>query len=202
MQAKLSALDVSESDLVQAGRMLNPGFPFGRLSGRGNVEIDRSVTFDVIGLLTIPLRSGIEKGRFEQAKLQAAMDVVQLVSDTRRAFFNAVAAQQSAMFMEQAKDSAEAGAELALGMRKAGNWNKLDATREQMFYADTIAQVARSSRQTAFSTPEQLTRILGLLQLDQTFSLPSQMPDLPKTAMAIAYRPIAGIYTSKGYYLR
>lgn len=103
--------------------------------------------------------------------------------------------------MEQAKDSAEDGAELALGMRKAGNWNKLDAAREQMFYADTIAPVARS-RLTAVSTREKLTRTLGLLQLDQTFRLPSRLPALPKTAMASAYRPIVGVHTSKGNYLR
>lgn len=184
LQAKLSALGVAESDLVQAGRMRNPGFSFGRLSGGGDVEIDRSVMFDLIGLLTIPLRSGIEKGRFEQAKLQAATDVVALVAETRRAFFNAVAAQQTALFMEQARESAEAGAELALAMRKAGNWNKLDTAREQMFYADTIAQVARS-RQSAVSSREQLTRTLGLLQSDNTFTLPSKLPDLPKTTMEI-----------------
>jgi outer membrane protein TolC len=184
LQAKLSALGVAESDLVQAGRMRNPGFSFGRLSGGGDVEIDRSVTFDLIGLLTIPMRGEIERGRFEQAKLQAAIDAVSLATETRRAFFNAVAAQQTALFMEQAKESAEAGAELALGMRKAGNWNKLESAREQMFYADTIAELARS-RQSAVRTREQLTRTLGFLQPDKTFILPSTLPDLPKAAMDI-----------------
>ncbi|RBA24351.1 TolC family protein [Herminiimonas fonticola] len=184
LQARLSALGVAESDLVQAGRMRNPGFSFGRLSGGGDVEIDRSIMFDLVGLLTIPLRSEIERGRFEQAKLQAAIDAVKLAAETRRAFFYAVAAQQTALFMEQVKESAEAGAELALGMRKAGNWNKLDTAREQIFYAESIAELARS-RQTAVSTREQLTRTLGLLQSDQTFTLPAKLPDLPKTAMDI-----------------
>jgi outer membrane protein TolC len=183
LQAKLSALGVAESDLVQASRMRNPGFSFGRLSG-GDVEIDRSVTFDLIGLLTIPMRGEIERGRFEQAKLQATIDAVSLAAETRRAFFNAVAAQQTALFMEQAKESAEAGAELALGMRKAGNWNKLESAREQMFYADTIAELARS-RQNAVRTHEQLTRALGLLQPDKTFILPSKLPDLPRAAMDV-----------------
>lgn len=184
LQAKLSALGVAESDLVQAGRMRNPQFSFGRSSGGGDVEIDRGVTFDLIGLLTIPMRSKIERGRFEQAKLQAAIDAVSLAAETRRAFFNAVAAQQTALFMEQARESAEAGAELALGMRKVGNWNKLDTAREQIFYAESIAELARS-RQNVVSTREQLTRTLGLLQSDQTFTLPAKLPDLPKTAMDI-----------------
>lgn len=179
LQAKLAELGVAESDLVQAGRMRNPGFSFGRLNGGDTVEIERSVMFDLVGLLTIPMRSKIESGRFEQAKLQAASDAVKLAGETRRAYFNAVAAQQSLLFMAQARESAEAGAELAQGMLKRGNWNKLDAAREQMFYADTLTQHARS-RQNAVSTREQLTRMLGLLQVNDAFTLPATLPDLPK----------------------
>lgn len=178
LQAKLAQLGIAEADLVQAGRVRNPGFSFSRLSGGGTVEIDRSVMFDLVGLLTIPMRSKIESGRFEQAKLQAASDAVTLAGETRRAYFNAVAAQQSQLFMAQAKEAAEAGAELAQGMLKVGNWNKLDAAREQMAYADTLAQHARS-RQYALATREQLTRMLGLLRTDQAIVLPATLPDLP-----------------------
>lgn len=187
LQAKLAELGVAESDLVQAGRMRNPGFSFSRLrNGGGNdVEIDRSIMFDLVGLLTMPLRTNIEGRRFEQAKLQAAADAVKLAADTRRAYFHAVAAQQTAQFMEQARIAAEAGAELGQRMQKVGNWNKLNAAREQIFYADATAQLARS-RQTAISTREQLTRMLGLWQAETTFVLPDKLPDLPKSPTAVA----------------
>lgn len=184
LQVKLAELGVAESDLVQAGRMRNPGFSFGRLSDGSNEKIDRSVMFDLVGLLTIPMRSKISSDRFEQAKLQAASDAVKLAGETRRAYFNAVAAQQSLLFMAQARESAEAGAELAQGMLKVGNWNKLDAAREQMFYTDTIAQHARS-RQNAVSTREQLTRLLGLMQTSDAFTLPAKLPGLPKAPMEL-----------------
>lgn len=187
LQAQLAELGVAESDLVQAGRMRNPGFSFSRLrNGGGNdVEIDRSIMFDLVGLLTMPLRTNIEGRRFEQAKLQAAADAVKLAADTRRAYFHALAAQQTTQFMEQARMAAEAGAELGQRMQKVGNWNKLNAAREQIFYADATAQLARS-RQIAISTREQLTRMLGLWQAESTFVLPDRLPDLPGSPTAVA----------------
>src|SRR5690606_16256438 len=119
----------------------------------------RAVGFDLIGLLTMPLRSEIEGRRFEQAKAQAAAQAVRTAIETRKAYFNAVAAQQTAEYMEQVGEAAEAGAELARRMAAAGNWSKLDQAREQAFYADATAQVARA-RHNARSAREQLARLL------------------------------------------
>ena len=185
LQSSFAELGVAEADYVQAGRMRNPGFSVTHLRDGDSLEMDRSVTFDLIGLLTLPLRSGIEQRRFEQAKLQAASAAVQLAADARRAFFEAVAARHASQYMEQVRTAAEASAELATSMAKAGNWSKLDQAREQAFYAETIAQVARA-RQNEVATREQLTRLLGLWGQDTTFSLPDRLPGLPKVATEIA----------------
>lgn len=178
LQASLAELGVAEADLVQAGRLRNPGFSFGRLSGGGDDEIDRGVFFDLAGLLTMPMRSRIESGRFEQAKLQAAANVVALAADVRRAWFEAVASEQRAQLMERAKEAAQAGAELARQMRQVGNWNLQDAAREQLFHAEAAAQLARD-RQTASAARERLTRLLSLWQSDMAFMLPDRLPELP-----------------------
>ncbi len=185
LQASLSELGVAEADLVRAGRIANPGFSFSRLRGEGNVEIERSVMFDLVGLLTLPIRSGIEQGRFEQAKLQAASEAVRIAGDARRAYFNAVAAQQTAQYMEQVKDAAEASAELAARMAKVGNWSRLDQAREHAFYAEATAQLARA-RHHAAATREQLARTLGLWGNQLAFELPERLPNLPNTLMASA----------------
>lgn len=185
LKAALADLGASEADLVQAGRLRNPGLSFGRLHGGGENEIERGITFDLAGLLTLPWRSGIERGRFEQAKLQAASQAVQLAADTRRAYFNAVAARQSAEFMERAGAAAEAGAELAGRMARAGNWSKLDQTREQAFYADAMAQSARARHQ-ATASREHLTRLLGLWGERAAFTLPERLPDLPDAPTEVA----------------
>ncbi|HEV2612312.1 MAG TPA: TolC family protein [Noviherbaspirillum sp.] len=185
LKASLAELGIAEADLIQAGRLRNPGFSFGRLRGGDDVEIERSVMFDLVGLLTLPVRSGIEQRRFEQAKLRAASQAVQLAADTRRAYFNAVAARQTAQYMEQVQSAAEAGAELGRRMARVGNWSKLDQAREQIFYAEATAQVARA-RHNATAAREQLTRLLGLWGQRAAFTLPERLPDLPKSPHDIA----------------
>jgi outer membrane protein TolC len=178
LKASFAELGVAEADFVQAGRMRNPAFSFGRVSGGGDAEIDRSVMFDIAGLLTLPTRTRIGKGRFEQAKLQAAAQAVQLASDTRRAYFTAVAAVQSAAFAEQVRGAADASSDLAERMAKVGNWSKLEQARERAFYQDAVTQLAKT-RHEATASREQLIRLLGLWGAQQEFVLPNRLPDLP-----------------------
>jgi len=178
LRASLLELGVAEADLVQAGRMANPSFSFGRMSGGGETEIERSVMFDLVGLLTIPLRRDIESRRFEGAKLVAATDAVRLAADTRKAWFNAVAAAQSAKYAEQVREAAQASAELATRMAKVGNLSALDQAREQAFSAEATAQLARA-RHNATAAREQLTRLLGVWGTNAAFQLPDRLPELP-----------------------
>src|SRR5205823_8614052 len=90
----------------------------------------------------------------------------------------AIAAYQSAKYMDEVQVSAEAGAELGRRMARAGNWSKLDHLREQSFYGDAIAQVARA-RQAAVSEREKLARILVLDETAMQISLPDRLPELP-----------------------
>ena len=73
LRVALADLGIAEADLVQASRLRNPGFSFGRLSGNGEVEIDRAIMFDLSGLLTMPLRRAIEERRFAQTQLQTSL---------------------------------------------------------------------------------------------------------------------------------
>ncbi|WP_040787267.1 TolC family protein [Massilia niastensis] len=178
LRASLAELGVAEADLVQAGRMSNPGFSFSRLSGGDEKEIERSVMFDLVGLLTIPIRRDIESRRFESAKLVAATDAVRLAADTRKAYFAAVAAVQSARYAEQVREAAQASAELAQRMAKVGNLSALDQAREQAFSAEATAQFARA-RHNATAAREQLSRMMGVWGSNTAFRLPDKLPDLP-----------------------
>ncbi|MGI4845730.1 MAG: TolC family protein [Janthinobacterium lividum] len=178
LRASLAALGVAEADLVQAGRMANPGFSFSRMSGGGETEIERSVMFDLVGLLTMPIRRDIEARRFQGAQLLAAADAVRLAADTRKAWFNAVAATQSAHYAEQVREAAQASAELAQRMARAGNLSALDQAREQVFSAESTAQLARA-RHNATAAREQLARLMGVWGAQTAFTLPDRLPELP-----------------------
>lgn len=179
LQAKFGELGIAESDLVRAGRLKNPSFSFGRMSGGGDVEIERAVLFDVLGLLTMPVAKEVGQRRFEQAQYQAAHDAVSLAADVRRAYFDAVAAQELVRFHQQVKEAADVSNELARRMLQAGNFNKLAQMREQAFYADATAQLARAQHQ-ATAERERLTRLLGLHGEQLDFRLPERLPDLPR----------------------
>lgn len=185
LQASYSELGIAEANLVQAGRLRNPSFSFGRLRRGDDIEIDRSLMLPVMSLLTMPIASKIERRRFEQAQLRAAGDALAVADETRHAYFSAVAAQETVKYMEQVKVSAEAGAELAQKMAAVGNWSKLEQAREQAFYADVMVQLARAA-QTQVAEREKLTRLLGLWGKRTTFQLPDRLPDLPKAPEDIA----------------
>jgi len=178
LQAQLGELGISEAELVQAGRLRNPVVSLGRLAGGGALELDRSVVFDLLGLLTLPARSQVARLRFEQAQYRAASDTVAAATEARTAFFEAVAAQQLTVYAEQVKDTADASSELARGMLQAGNLSKLDQMREQAFQADATAELARA-RQRALAARERLVRALGLGDAASSLRLPDRLPDLP-----------------------
>ncbi|MGQ7934007.1 TolC family protein [Paraburkholderia sp. D1E] len=178
LQASYSELGIAEADLVQAGRLPNPGFTFSRTHGGNDLSISRTFTLGLLNVLTLPLATRIEGRRFEQTRLLAADAMLKVAADTRRAYIGAVAAKQSATYAEQVKDSAQAGAELALRMRQAGNFSKLDYAREQAFYAEAVAQLAKA-RQQSVSAREKLTRTMGLWGPQAQYDLPERLPDLP-----------------------
>lgn len=185
LQAALSELRIAEADVVQAGRLRNPGFSYARLERGDEIEIERAVFFDVLGLFTLPIRSQIASRLFEQAKLDAAGEILALAAETRRAYYAAIGAQQAEQYLMQVQETAAAGAEIARRLAEAGNWSRLQWAREQTFYAEVTAQLARA-RQTAVSERERLTRLLGLWGKDAAFKLPERLPELPGGARDVA----------------
>jgi outer membrane protein TolC len=178
LQASYADLGIAEADLVRAGRLANPSFTFGRLSGNGVVEIDRAVVFNVLGLLTMPLAKQVEQRRFEQAQLQAAYESVGAAAEARKAFFEAVAAQQLVGYFAQVKAAADASNDLAKRMVLAGNFSKLAQMREQSFYSDAVTNLAKARHQ-AVAAREALVRALGLSGEQLDVKLPDRLPDLP-----------------------
>lgn len=183
LQASLNSLGIAESELVRAGRLANPLFSFGRMrEGHGIVEIERSVVFNVLGLLTMPVAQNVERRRFEQTQLQAASEAVGVATEARRAFYSAVAAQEVVKYLQQVKEAADVSNELAKRMVQAGNFNKLAQMREQAFYADATSELARAQHQ-AVAERERLARALGLWGQQLSFKLPERLPDLPKAPL-------------------
>lgn len=179
LQRTFAELRMTEAEVVAATRLHNPGISLARLTQGGDREIDRAISIDLIGLLTLPARGRVEKQRFESAKLDATRSILMLARDTRRAYFAAVAGAQRARYAADVQAAAEAGRELARGLAQAGNISRLDAAREQAFYAEATAQRARAEAE-AMANREQLVRLLGLTDAT-ALKLPNLLPELPDT---------------------
>ena len=179
LQASFAELGLSEADRMQAGRLSNLGFSFGRLTQGSGLEFDRSIQFNLARQLMLPTINQIESRRFEQTRGAVALSVLSLASETRKAYSLAVAADETGRYLLQVQTAAEAGAELARRQAQAGNWNKLQQAREQSFYADAALNLARSE-QARNAARERLTRMMGLWGAQTQFHLHERLPDLPK----------------------
>lgn len=179
LQAAFNTLGIAEADWIAAQRLPNPGLSIGRLTRGAEVEWERSLHFNLARLLTMPMRADIEQRLFEQTRRNLTLEVLRLASDTRKAWYNAVAAAETAQVQHDAMEAAEAGAELARRMAAVGNWSKLKQAREQSFYADTALAVARAE-QAKTQTRERLVRLLGVVDAKK-LKLPDRLPELPSS---------------------
>ncbi|MCW5705018.1 MAG: TolC family protein, partial [Bradyrhizobium sp.] len=179
LQAAYNALALAETELVEQSLPPNPTFAVSRIAGGGGSEIERQVVGDILALATLPLRSEIARERFRQAQLRAALETLRLAAETRRAYFRAVAANDMVGLLTDAKATAETTAQLARKLGETGAMNKLDQAREQVFYAETTADLA-SARQEAASARERLARLMGLWNEGLDFRLPNRLPALPR----------------------
>src|SRR5258708_6477388 len=184
LQAAYNELALAEADLVGESLPPNPTFSISRISGDGALEIERQVVGDILALATLPFRSEIARQRFQKAQLGAAEETLRLAADVRRAYYRAVAANELVGLLTDAKSTAEATAQLAEKLGQTGSLNKLDQAREQVFYAETTAELA-TLRQDATSSRERLIRLLGLWDGDLGFRLPQKLPALPRRPLSL-----------------
>ena len=187
LQASLFEGAARSAAATQSARLPNPIFAFGRLVRDNEVhghdlDIERTLVLSVLDLVLLPARLRAADFQQQQLRMRTAGDIVQAAVEARQAWVRAVAAEQAAAYAQQVKDAADASAELARRMQAVGNFSKLQRAREQAFYADAVAQLARA-QQAARAAREALVRTLGLdAQQAARLRLPGRLPDLPSAA--------------------
>lgn len=184
LQASYNELGIAEAVRVQQSLPPNPHFSVTRMTGSVETEIERQIVASILALATLPMRSEIAANRFHQAQLAAALETLRVAAEARRAFYRAVAAQETVGLFAQANDAAETMTQLAKRLGETGAMNKLDQAREQAFHSDVIVRLA-SAQQRVSRERERLVRALGLWGNDLKFALPKSLPPLPKRALTL-----------------
>jgi outer membrane protein TolC len=185
LQAAYNELGIAEAIMVGASLPPNPAVSLSRISGTGELEIERRIIADILALATLPLRAELAADRFRQAQLRAIAATLRTAIAARRAYYRAVAARELVGFLAQAQGAADTAAQLARRLGETGALNKLDQAREQEFYADITTQVA-SARLRADGERERLVRALGLWGGDLGFRLANALPPMPQRPQALA----------------
>ncbi|WP_229266446.1 TolC family protein [Leptospira sp. severe_002] len=186
LQAAYNELGAAEAQTVRASLPPNPVLSLSRISGGGELEVERRIVADILALATLPARAEIASQRFRQAQLRAVAETLRVATEARRAYYRTVAARELTGFLTQAQSAAEAAAQLTKRLGETGALNKLDQAREQVFYADITTQVA-TAKQRAESERERLIRALGLWGADLDFKLAGALPALPRRVQTLPF---------------
>lgn len=184
LQAAYNELGIAEAVKVQQSLPPNPHFSLTRMTGSVETEIEREIVANILALATLPARTEIAAARFHQAQLAAALETLRVAAETRRAFYSAVAAQETVGLFAQANEAAEMMTQLAKRLGETGAMNKLDQARQQAFHSDVAIRLASAQRRAARER-ERLVRALGLWGNDLKFALPKSLPALPKRALTL-----------------
>ncbi len=177
LQSVYAQLGVAEAELLQAGRLPNPRFRTTRTASDESFKYETALTIPVGALLTMPAVLGMERRRLEAVRLQVTDRVLAVAADTREAWGEAVAAEEELRYLGQVREAAEASAELARRMARAGNFSQLDQLREEAYLADTRVRLGRA-RTEALASRERLLRLLGV-ENPVRVRLPERLPELP-----------------------
>lgn len=180
LQADLEELGIAQADLAQATRLPNPRFEISyEESDEGDdSRVEWSLIDDLLGAALTPLRKRIAEAELERVKLEAGQAMLDLVAETRVAFYEYQAAEQLVGRLELIRDLAQAAAELARRQRSAGTASELAAVQQEALYADTSIQLIAAQRD-ARSAREAVERLLGLSGPETAWEAVPELPSLP-----------------------
>jgi outer membrane protein TolC len=186
LQATFNELGISEAQMVEASLPPPLSVSFKQIAGSGGFEIERQIVQNVLGLLTLPRRREIAEARFHLAQVRAVDMTLRIAMEAARAYYDAVAVNETVRFLEESRVGAEAASDVAKQLGETGAMTKLDQAREHVFYAELSGQIA-TARLRQRRERERLVRALGLWGSETKFTLPAKVPVLPAKPRSIAW---------------
>ena len=120
-----------------------------------------------------------------QRRIEDADEVLEVAAAGRKAWIEAVAAQQVLKHQRDMLEAAQAAHELGQRMVTVGNWSQLQLSPVQLA-ASTARMNLRRAQQVAAQAQSHLVKTMGQTGLQEAFSLPDQLPAIPAKPMAEA----------------
>ncbi len=161
LQAEMAEIGISQADFRQALLPKNPMVEGEVRFGSGTHNPGELVLMqDLTSILLVPTRRQAAALGVRAAILRVSDDALQLVADTRAAYFAAQAAEMTQALREKTATSAQAAADLARRQHDVGNITDLDLENEQANYEQAKIASARSQTD-AVVARERLNQLMG-----------------------------------------
>ena len=120
-----------------------------------------------------------------QRRVEDAGEVLEVAAAGRKAWIEAVAAQQVLKHQRDMLEASQAAYELGQRMVTVGNWSKLQLSPVQLA-ASNARMNLRRAQQAAAQAQANLVKTMGQTGLQDGFVLPDQLPAIPAQPMAAA----------------
>lgn len=109
--------------------------------------------------------------------------VLDVAVDTRKAWWNAVAAQAGLKLQQDMQEASSAAAELARRMARVGNWSRMEQAQSQSKLGTVKLQTLKSAA-AAKQAQIELLKTLKLWGIASSVGLPDSLPDVPEQPIA------------------
>jgi cobalt-zinc-cadmium efflux system outer membrane protein len=181
IQATYEELSVAQADLVQAGLLRNPIFSAEMTTAeRENISpnLILGITEPFLDALLIPAKKKVAASELDAAKFRVGNAVLDLAARVSRAYFVAVAAEQTLTLRRIIAEAEQVSTELAQRQSEVGNISDLTAASQRVMYDQARLDVVRAEAERA-SAREALTRVMGLWGADVGWTTTGRLPEVP-----------------------
>ncbi|MCB2141348.1 TolC family protein [bacterium] len=185
LQARFAELGISRAELLEATLPANP-----RLSATwrripsGPSLWEGEAVFRIVDMLMIPMRRNVAQAELEQTQLDVTAAVIDLIGETRRAWYEAVAAEQFLELWQSVLLAAESSYEMSFRLREAGNISEWALVSERALYEETKLNVSEAET-AVVAARERLTRLMGLWGHATDWRTPRRLPEIPNEKIGL-----------------
>ena len=177
LRATLRELGIERGMLIDARSVPNPTVEVELLPER-NTEIELRVEYEISELILAPLRAKVARFELDEARYQAAAEVVLVGYRVRAAYRKMQAARERLAVAQRRLDALAAARDAAVALGQAGSVNELESASQIVSYERARVGVANLELELA-SRREALQRLLGLHGEHASWELADPLPPIP-----------------------
>lgn len=178
--AEIEELGIARADYAQATRIANPALhAFRRTPDQGSgTNVEWTLVQDILDILVQPARKRLAAVELEAAKLRLGQTMLDLVAETRIAFFELAAAEETSDRATTVRGLTAAAAELARRQRDAGNLELRAVALFEAADAQALVDLTRAELDEG-EARERLNVLLGLSGAATDWTAARHLPPLP-----------------------